>query len=136
MGGKRYYLNTMNRREVLKLAALLPVAGLQGRDSASREVLLLETVVAGFQYYEGPRVWNRMQEGDQLELKREEDNPYDHRAVEVYWKGRKLGYIPRVDNSAVSQLLDRGNTLVAVIDKLKNSPNPWERVRLKIYIVL
>lgn len=57
------------------------------------------------------------------------DNQYDDRAVRMDWQGHKLGYIPRLDNAAVSQLLDSREELDAVIAGLENSGNPWERVR-------
>jgi hypothetical protein len=63
---------------------------------------------------------------------READNKYDDRAVRVEWQGRKLGYIPRLDNAAVSQLLDRGESLEAVIAGLAESGNPWERIGMEV----
>jgi hypothetical protein len=50
----------------------------------------------------------------------------------VDWQGRKLGYIPRLDNAAASQLLDRGERLEAVIAGLKNSINPWDRIKVEV----
>ena len=47
-------------------------------------------------------------------------------------QGRKLGYIPYEDNAAVSQLLDRGETLEAAIFELKESPYPWERIKVEV----
>ncbi len=126
----------MNRRDLLKLGALAPI-GLGGRQSKGKEkeeILLLNTVVAGFQYYEGERVWDRMKVGDPLELRREPDNPYDDMAVEIYWKGEKIGYVPRSDNTAVAQLMDRDMTLRAEIESLEDSLNPWDRVGVKIYL--
>jgi len=63
---------------------------------------------------------------------READNRFDDRAVRVDWQGHKLGYIPRMDNAAVAQLLDRGETLEAAIAGLENSSNPWDRVRVEV----
>lgn len=58
-------------------------------------------------------------------LVREADNRHDDRAARVEWQGHKLGYIPRLDNAAVSQLLDCGERLEAVIAGLAESGNPW-----------
>ena len=65
-------------------------------------------------------------------LTREADNRFDDRAVRVEWQGHKLGYIPRLDNAAVSQLLDRGETLEATIVGLENSSNPWGRIKVEV----
>lgn len=49
--------------------------------------LLLAAPVAGFQYHQGPAVWHQMRAGDFLELRREPENPYDKRAIALYWPG-------------------------------------------------
>ncbi len=66
--------------------------------------------------------------GQPLTLVRETGNPYDSKAVRVDWQGQKLGYVPRVENTAVAQMLDRGERLTARIVRLKEDQNPWERV--------
>ncbi len=67
-----------------------------------------------------------------LTLVRESDNPYDERAVSISWQDHKLGYIPRIDNAAVSQLLDRGEKMSALIVGLKKSNNPWDRIMVEV----
>lgn len=88
--------------------------------------------LAGFQYHHGEMLWPQLAVGQTLQLVREADNRYDDRAVRVEWRGHKLGYIPRLDNAAVSQLLDRGERLEAVIAGLAESSNPWERVGVEV----
>ncbi len=124
----------MKRREFIRSLFVFPLIGLQagkpGRKSDS--VLLLDTVVAGFQYYQGEKVWSRLKEGQPLRLARERNNPYDEKAVEVYRQNEKLGYIPRIDNSVISQLMDRGAGLKARIDRFQRSNDPWERIGLQV----
>jgi hypothetical protein len=88
--------------------------------------------LAGFQYHQGEALWPQLAIGQSLQLVREADNRYDGRAVRVEWQGHKLGYIPRLDNAAVSQLLDRGERLEATIAGLAESGNPWERVGVEV----
>lgn len=88
--------------------------------------------VAGFQYHHGETLWPQLAVGQPIELTREADNSHDPRAVRVDWQGQKLGYLPRLDNAAVSQLLDRGGTLEAVTARLENSSNPWDKVRVEV----
>ncbi|MBZ0091586.1 MAG: HIRAN domain-containing protein [Sulfuricellaceae bacterium] len=88
--------------------------------------------VAGFQYHSGEALWPQLAAGQPLTLMREAENPYDPRAVRVDWQGYKLGYIPRLDNAAVAQLLDRGETLGAAIAKLEDSSNPWDRIEVEV----
>lgn len=72
--------------------------------------------------------WPDLREGDALTLAREPANPYDPKAVRVDWRGQKLGYVPRLENTAVSQMLDRGERLTARVVRSKESPDPWERL--------
>ena len=88
--------------------------------------------LAGFQYHNGEALWPQLAVGQTLQLVREADNHYDGRAVRVEWQGYKLGYIPRLDNAAVSQLLDRGEMLEAVIERMEESNNPWERIGVEV----
>jgi len=93
---------------------------------------LQRSPVAGFQYHQGEALWPQLAAGQPLQLVREPDNRHDDRAVRVDWQGHKLGYISRLDNAAVSQLLDRGEKLEAVIAWLNESNNPWERVGMEV----
>lgn len=88
--------------------------------------------VAGFQYHSGEALWSQLATGQQLTLTREADNQFDDRAVRVEWQNHKLGYIPRLDNAAVSQLLDRGETLEATLVRLESSSNPWDRIKVEV----
>lgn len=92
--------------------------------------------IAGFQHYQGEKIWQQLAIGQPLQLIREADNKYDDHAVVVEWQGKKLGYIPRLDNAAISQLLDRGERLGAVIAKLQKSSNTWNRVELEVRWVI
>jgi hypothetical protein len=124
----------MQRRKFL--TALFAAAGvaLAGRASATPRPrrLIQESPLAGFQYHTGERLWNELREGNALDLVREPGNPYDPRAVRVDWKTEKLGYLPRIENTAVSQMLDRGERLTARIARLRESRDPWERLRLSV----
>ena len=117
-------------------SAALPFAGRAqgavGSHDGNRELLIQKSPVAGFQYHDGEAVWSRLSAGDSLHLLREPDNPYDRQAVAVYRAGAKLGYVPRVANTAVSQMMDRGERLVARIERLRESQNPWQRVEFSI----
>ncbi len=49
------------------------------------------------------------------------------------WGKNQLGYVPRLENATVSQMLNRGQNLRAGIAGLKESDDPWERVTVDIY---
>jgi len=67
---------------------------------------------------------------------REPANPYDARAVRIDWRGHKLGYLPRIENAAVAQMLDRGERIEARIADLRVSPDPWERVVVAVELTI
>ena len=133
---RRSFLNS-----ILAASAALPAVGharatgqshdLHGK-GAERELLIQESPVAGFQYHDGENVWPHLSPGDSLQLLREPDNPHDRRAVAVYWDTSKLGYVPRAANTAVSQMMDRGERLAARVERLRDSRNPWKRVEFSI----
>lgn len=60
---------------------------------------------------------------------------YDGKAIELFWKKKhKLGYIPRVDNSMLAQLLNRGETIEAEVSCLRESSNPWKRIAICVWL--
>jgi hypothetical protein len=74
---------------------------------------------AGTQYYEADSVRPALREGVPLALRREPTNRHDPLAVEVFTvSGSKLGYVPRLDNQAVSRLMDAGRTVTAQVARL------------------
>ena len=127
----------MNKRLFLRRVATLLGAGAVAplaQTSPNREIEIQRSPVAGFQYHQGEKLWRRLRPGAALELVREPDNPYDPRAVRLDWRGRKLGYVPRRENTAVSQLLDNNQPLTARVVNLRESDNPWERMEFVVYL--
>jgi hypothetical protein len=108
------------RRKLLALFGTLPIALTAKPASAARSpVLLLKTRVNGEAYYDAARAVDALSVGDPVQLRREPGNRYDSRAIEVLdRKGRKLGYVARIDNSAAARLIDAGETLRAKIARL------------------
>lgn len=127
----------MNRRLFIeRLAALIglgtvPASALA---DAAQTIELQRSPVAGFQYHAGESLWPLLTVGAALDLVREIDNSHDPRAVRVEWQGQKLGYVPRIDNAAVSHLLDSGQVVSAEIVALEESSNPWARVKFAVYL--
>ena len=110
--------------------ALPAIASANTRSEAWKTLQI--SPVAGFQYHSGETLWPQLAAGQPLTLAREADNRFDDRAVRVDWQNHKLGYIPRLDNAAISQLLDRGEAVEAAIVGLENSSNPWDRVKVEV----
>ena len=117
---------------LLGTAVAMPTAAKADlRPDTHRPVVLQHSPLAGFQYHAGEAVWADLATGDPLDLVREPANPHDHGAVAVHWRGRELRCIPRLDNCAVAQLLDRGKSVSARILRLKEPTDPRHRVTLE-----
>lgn len=121
---------------LLALAGLARQASVGRATGVPRRVLLQTSPVAGFQYHEGEAVWAGLREGLVVDLVREADNVHDDKAVRIDWAGRKLGYLPRAENHAVAQLMDRGERLDARIAGVRESRDPWERVRIEVSLAI
>ena len=125
----------MNRRIFLKSVLGLPLLAFGAKAQTGptpQSTLLLKTPVAGFQYYEGERIWSSLNIGDPLTLVREPADPYDDKAVAVYRQDNKIGYIPRKDNAVIANLMDQGRALRATLSKKSWQTNPWERLRVSV----
>lgn len=124
------------RRNILKLFAGILAGGAslavikRPNTNRARMLPVLETRIAGFAYYQGEQCLARIKPGDKLELKRESANRHDGKAIEVYWKGRKLGYVPRSHNAALSQLLDQGERIDVVVKDLVE--RQWEPLEFRV----
>ncbi len=90
--------------------------------------------IAGFQYHEGPRVLDRMTEGQELTLVREPTNPHDDRAVALFWKDRKIGYVPCKRNHAIARLADQDAPLSCKVTVVDRYAKTWEAVEVSIAI--
>jgi hypothetical protein len=113
------------------------IAGAEDTSQLQGEVRILvqSSPLAGIQFYTAKEWWAEMHVDDRLQLVREPDNRHDANAIRVEWKGHKLGYVPRRENQAVAQEMDRGAHLEAGISKLQRHRSPWQRLKMDIYVV-
>jgi hypothetical protein len=98
--------------------------------------VLAEAAIAGFRYYDGMRdeVLATLHPGGELVLRREPENPHDPNAIAIHTSGgRKLGYVPRIDNLTPAMIADPDVPLGAQILAVAPEAPPWERVRVSIY---
>lgn len=97
---------------------------------------LVSFKVKGFRYYDGLDVIQDLDVGAAVDLLAEPDNPYDGDAVQVAFKGNKLGYLPADDNHLLSQLLyfGHGNILEARILSVDLDQNSEPLVTVQVRI--
>ncbi|MDP2432358.1 MAG: HIRAN domain-containing protein [Pseudomonadota bacterium] len=121
------------------LTRILQLAGLAATPAIAapvkvRKHLLQTSPVAGFQYHQGETCWAELREGAALSLAREAENRHDARAIRIEWQGRKLGYIPRLENTTLASLMDRGHTLTAQLSARRESRDPWQRLAVSVFL--
>ncbi|MCX7635528.1 MAG: HIRAN domain-containing protein, partial [Syntrophales bacterium] len=95
-------------------------------------VHLLDTYVAGWQYHKGDRIFRKLKPGTPIVLEREPQNPYDELAIALYGIGIKIGYIPRVHNTVIANLMDQGLNVHAYVASRHPQSPPWERLVVSV----
>jgi hypothetical protein len=111
--------------------ALLPAA-----DGPSARIVVQNTPLAGFVYYDGKAVWEKMKVGDPLTLVRDPANPHDPNAIRLEWQGNMLGYVPRKDNADLARQIDFGAAAEARITALNKASNGRNRISYEISVPL
>ena len=127
----------MERRKFIsRLFGSAVVAGSASAFARARNpktLLVQKTRINGMAYYDIHQVVEQMSLNDKLTLKREPDNKHDCKAVEVYWRDHKLGYVPRISNFALAKMLDDGENITAKVVKLNAEDLPWAGVAIEIF---
>lgn len=91
--------------------------------------------VAGFSYYEGPLAFKKLDIGTKLKLKAEPDNAYDPRAVAIYYKKKKLGFVPRQCNYSISHFLEAGyNPFEVRVQSIDKTAHPEGQLSVVVYL--
>jgi hypothetical protein len=131
----------VSRRSILRSPAIgtalvtaLVTAPKPALPKTRREIELLRAFVAGTAYYDAERALPGLREGERLVLRRQPDNPHDAKAIEVFTQsGLKLGYVPRLDNSALTALADDGRKLAARVTAVR--ANHYRDIGIAIALV-
>lgn len=92
--------------------------------------------IAGFTYYEGVLAFSKLKIGVSLQLKLEEDNKYDARAVAIYYNDFKLGFVPRSENRIIYKFLKLDmNCFEIRIQRVDEKQNPEHQIGVVVHIV-
>ena len=125
-------LNKALINPLILLCALLCLSA----HAQSIRMLVQSSPLAGFAHYDAAANFDVIKVGDALSLIREPNNSHDTNAVRVEWRGIKLGYLPRKENRAVAIEMDKGGKIEARVARLRQHPNPRERVLIEVFAVL
>lgn len=92
--------------------------------------------IAGFQYYDGALVLDKLKPGKKLKMQPDPSNPYDPNAIELRYEKVKLGFVPRSENEKLALMAFYGHSDAFEARVLQVDPQaaPWNQVRVGIYV--
>lgn len=128
----------MNRSEFLKSLGLgasgliIPVNLFVN----TKQVKVYDNFVRGLTYYDFRKVRNELKVGDQLQLKREQDNKYDRFAIQVNFNEFRLGYIATFENIVLANMMDLDVGLNAIVSQHTTSGNIYDVLAVEVYAEL
>jgi hypothetical protein len=100
----------------------------------AKEIVLMETHVAGTGRRSLRGIEPTLAEGDHLVLRREPENPHDaHAVVVLTGGGDKLGYLPRDRNEIPARLMDAGKLLFARLES-KSWLGDWLQLSARVIL--
>ena len=130
----------LTRRSILKILAFTPLAGQFYKTSIARPLfnncMMNRFFIAGFQFYDGPSIINKLKINGELLLVTENKNIHDKYAVAIYHKKKKIGYVPRTDNRHISRLLNQEINVACKITEVNPKHDTWKMVRVEISLVV
>jgi hypothetical protein len=114
------------------LLAALSKGGLS-IDVFSKDILVLECLVAGTSFRKLQDVEPKLGTEVKLELQCEPNNEYDEFAIVLYFQKSKIGFIPRDKNEVIARLIDAGKSFYATI-QAKEWEGNWLKIEIKVYL--
>ena len=118
-----------------ELLTLIGTGGVSALAPFTREIFLLDIVVAGTTFCEqidelGPE----LMPDTVLKMVRHPKNKYDDLAIGIYYRDVRIGWVPRELNEVISRLMDAGKAFFCRIAKTKKINN-WLKIDAKIFMV-
>ena len=99
-----------------------------------KEIYLFDSYIAGTTHLKDKSVLEKVNIGDKLTLRRE-DNKYDDNAVMIMTADKKkLGYVPEKDNIVFARLMDAGKLLTAKASSVTKK-GTFYQIKIGIYLV-
>jgi len=102
-------------------------------DVFRREMLALSCLVAGTSFLNLKEIEPQMIVSSIFELKREQDNKFDKKAVAIHFNNNKIGYIPKEKNDVIANLMDAGKQFSAKLIS-KDWEGNWLKINVEIYL--
>ncbi len=102
----------------------------------TKNIKIYDNYIRGLQHYDFDTIKSNIKEGDELILKREQENLYDSFAIEIYFGKHKLGYIAAYENIVLANMIDANVTLNAFVSQKDLNKEFYETLAIEIYTTL
>jgi hypothetical protein len=124
----------MDRSNFLKVLGFGTAGLLIPNTILSRKpIKIYDNYIKGIPHYDYKTVFGLVKKGEPLTLKRELSNLYDSFAIEVYYKDFKLGYVAAYENIVMSNIMDQGVELKALISKVHHQGKSYNDIAMEVY---
>lgn len=102
----------------------------------TKAVKICDNYVRGLNHYSFAAIKHQLKEGDELQLLREPDNPYDSFAIQVNFSTARLGYLAAFENIVLANMLDTGVQLRGFISKYDTKRQLTECLAIEVFAEL
>ncbi len=118
-----------------ELLAFIGTGGVKSFAPFTREIFLLDIVVAGTSFCEEiDALEPELIPETKLKMLRHPKNEYDELAIGIYYNEVRIGWVPQEMNEVISRLMDAGKAFFCRITSIKRK-NKWLKINAKIYMV-
>lgn len=118
-----------------ELLSMMGSGGVNALAPFSREIYLLDIVVAGTSFCEQlDEVEPLLVPEAVLKMIRQPENKYDKLAIGIYLYNTRIGWVPMEHNEVISRLMDAGKAFFCRVEKVIRK-NQWLQVKARIYMV-
>ena len=118
-----------------ELLALIGSGGVDALAPFSREIYLLDIVVAGTSFCETiAELEPSLLPDTVLKMIRQPQNQRDELAIGVYFNGIRIGWVPMEHNMVISRLMDAGKAFFCRVEQTTKKGN-WVKIKAKIFMV-
>ena len=127
------------KNEIIKLTpellALIGTGGVDALAPFSREIYLLDIVVAGTSFCSNANELEPLLLPDTvLKMIRQPENEHDKLAIGIYLNNQRIGWVPMEHNVVISRLMDAGKAFFCRVEYTQLKAN-WLKIKAKIYMV-
>lgn len=118
-----------------ELLALIGSGGVDALGPFTREIYLLDIVVAGTTHCTRiDEVEPGLVPGATLTMLRQPKNEHDEMAIGIYFKDIRVGWVPMEQNEIISRLMDAGKAFFCRIESVKRKGG-WLKIDARIFMV-